>query len=64
VSVVLSFLGGTEAHTFKFSFFLNFMWSVKCILVIQTFWANTHLLVNAYHVYFFGTDYLTQDDIF
>ncbi|EDL08860.1 mCG147268 [Mus musculus] len=38
------------APTLWCSFFLSFMWSVKCILRIWSFWANIHLSVSGYHV--------------
>ena len=38
-----------DIHTWS-SFLLSFMWSVKCILGILSFWANIHLPVSAYHV--------------
>jgi hypothetical protein len=34
------------------SFFLSFMQSVNCILVIWSFWNNIQLLMSAYHVCF------------
>jgi hypothetical protein len=37
----------TEAPTLWSSFFLSFMWSVNCILVIWSFGANIHLSVSA-----------------
>jgi hypothetical protein len=61
----------TKALTLWLSFFLSFMWSVNCILVIWSFWANIHLPVNAYHAWFFvclfvflWLGYSTQNDIF
>jgi hypothetical protein len=33
-----------------FFLLLSFMWSVNCILVIPSFWANIHSSVNLYHV--------------
>jgi hypothetical protein len=38
----------TEVPTL-WSSFLNFMWSVNCILVIWSFWANIYFSVKAYH---------------
>jgi hypothetical protein len=40
----------TEAPTLWSSFFLSFMWSVNCILVIWSFWVNLYFSVSAYHV--------------
>jgi hypothetical protein len=40
----------SEVFTLWSSFFLSFMWFVNCILGIQSFWANIHLSVSAYHV--------------
>ena len=40
----------TEAPILWSSFFLSFMCSVNCILVIWSFWASIHLSVSAYHV--------------
>jgi hypothetical protein len=50
VSILFSLLRRTEASTLWSSLFLSFMWSVNCILGIPSFWASTHLSVNAYHV--------------
>jgi hypothetical protein len=36
--------------TIWFSFFLSFMCFANCILSIQSFWANIHLSMSAYHV--------------
>jgi hypothetical protein len=52
VSILFPFLRRTESSTLWSSFFLSFMWSVNCILGIQSFWANIHLSVSAYHVFF------------
>ena len=41
-----------EASTF-WSSFLIFLCFANCILGIQSFWANIHLSVSAYHVYSF-----------
>ena len=62
---VLSLLVGCEPWVFWFpllrrievstlwsSFFLSFMWSVKYILGIPSFWAIIHLSVSAYHEFF------------
>jgi hypothetical protein len=38
-------LRSTEASTLWSSFFLNFMWSVNCILGIPSLWDNIHLSV-------------------
>ena len=38
----------TEVPTL-WSSFLSFMWSVNCILVIWSFWANIYFSVKAYH---------------
>ena len=43
----------TNASILWSSFFLSFMWSVNCILVIWRLWVNIHLSVSAYHVYSF-----------
>jgi hypothetical protein len=51
--ILFPYLRRTEAPTFWSSFFLSFMWSVNCILVIPSFWVNIHLWVSAYHVYSF-----------
>jgi len=48
-------LRSTEVSTLWSSFFLSFMWSVNCILVILSFWAKIHLSVSAYYVCFFVT---------
>jgi hypothetical protein len=37
----------TKAPTLWSSFLLSSMWSVNCILVIWSFWANIHLSVSA-----------------
>ena len=42
-----------EAPTGWSSFFLSFMWSTICVLVIFSFWANIHLSVTIYHVHSF-----------
>ena len=47
----------TETPTLLSSFFLSFMWSVNYILGILSFWANIHLSVSAYHVFFFLWDH-------
>jgi hypothetical protein len=39
-----------EVSTHWSSFFLSFMCFANYILGILSFWANTHLSVNAYHV--------------
>jgi hypothetical protein len=54
----------TEAPILWSSFYLSFMWSVNCVLIIPSFWANIHLSVSAYYMCYFLTGYLTQDDIF
>ena len=43
-----------KAPTF-WSSFLSFMWSVNCILGIQSFWANIHLSVRTCHMCSFVT---------
>jgi hypothetical protein len=45
------------------SFFLSFMWSVSCNLGIESFWANIHLSVSAYHVCSFVIGCLNQGNI-
>ena len=64
VNILFSFLKNTGSSTFWSSFFLSFMWSVNCILVILRFGANIHLSVSAYHMCSLWLRYLTQDDIF
>ena len=55
ISILFPLLRRTEASTFWPSFFLSFIWSVNCILVILSFWANIYLSVSAYHVCSFVT---------
>jgi hypothetical protein len=55
LSIFLPFLRMTEAFTLWSYFFLNFMWSMNCILSTPSFWANIHFSVSAYHVYSFVT---------
>jgi hypothetical protein len=52
VSILFPLQRRTEASTLWSSFFLSFIWSVNCILGIQNFWANIHLSVSVYHVFF------------
>jgi hypothetical protein len=50
ISILLPPLRRTEAPTI-WSYFLSFfMWSVNCILSIQSFRVNIHLSLSAYHV--------------
>jgi hypothetical protein len=55
VNILFPLLRRTEAFIFWSLFFLSFIWSVKCILGIQSCCANTNLPVNAYHVCSFVT---------
>jgi len=41
-----------EASTLWSPFFLSSTWSVDCILGIPSFWANIHLSMTAYNVWF------------
>ena len=50
---VVLLLRRTKVSTLWSSFFLSFMFSVNCILVIWSFWASIHLPVSAYHVFSF-----------
>ena len=56
----VSLLTRSKVSTLWSSFFLSFMWSMNCILGIQSFWANIHLSVFAYHVCSFVMGHLTQ----
>jgi hypothetical protein len=49
MGILFPLLRRTEVYIFWTSF-LSFMWSVNCILSIQSFRANIHLSVSAYHV--------------
>jgi hypothetical protein len=65
VSILFPLLRRTEASVLIcFSFFLNFMWSVTCILSILRFWANNHLSVSEYHVYSFVSELLHSGSYF
>jgi hypothetical protein len=46
-------LSRTEASTLWSSFFLNFIWSISCIVGIPSFLPNIHLSVSTYHLYSF-----------
>jgi hypothetical protein len=48
----------TKTPTLLSSFFSIFFWSMNCILVIPSFWANIYLSVSVYHVWFFS-DWIT-----
>jgi hypothetical protein len=48
MSILFPFLTRTEVPTLWSSFFLSFMWSVNCILGIQSFWDNIHLSESTY----------------
>ena len=50
VSILFSFLRRTEASTLWSSFFLSFLWSVSCIVGIQSLLPNIHLSVSTLHV--------------
>jgi hypothetical protein len=49
--------------TFWSSFFFSFIWSMNCILGIQSFWTTIHLSVSTYHVCDFF-DWVTSLRIF
>jgi hypothetical protein len=50
MGIFFPLLRRTNVSTRWSSFFLSFMWSVKCILGILSFWANIQLSVSEYHV--------------
>jgi hypothetical protein len=45
MGILFLILKRTEVSTHWSSFFMSFMWFVKCILGILSFWANIHLSV-------------------
>jgi hypothetical protein len=51
MGILFPLLRRTKVSTLWSSFFLNFMWSVNCILGIPNFWANAHLLASAYQTF-------------
>jgi hypothetical protein len=50
MGILFPLLRRHEVSTLWSSFFFSFMWFVNYILGIQSFWANIHLSVSAYHV--------------
>jgi hypothetical protein len=49
VIILFPLLSRIEASTLWSSFFMSFIWSVRCILGILSFMPNIHLSVNTYH---------------
>ena len=50
MGILFPLLRRAKTSKLLYYFFLSFMWSVNCILVILSFWANIHLSVSAYYV--------------